>query len=261
MTKNKITMFGIKKTVDSGFQIGAIIQNMEGLKAAVTHKQILSSDGINFYKIGVYTPDPEDTVSDFSILCFALDKIGAEHANGIKNAILANCTEDTAETMRINAGYTGIYDRSVTLSPKLQSVIIKESTRIQSEAAYVLEQMEEEKRAKAEAMAKEKAELLSGVKWETVENTVYDENGKTKEYIHTLTINGETYKIQERNVFDVGICKTRIDGGMYSKEAGEWVIDNLTDKGWITEEISDNEKKAIEIVSRYGKYAKSIIRM
>lgn len=261
MAKNKITMFGIKKTVDSGFQIGAIIRNMEGLKVAVTHKQILSSDGINFYKSGVYTPDYKDTVSDFSILCFALDKIGAEHTNGIKNAILANCTEDTAETTRINAGYTGIYDRSVTLSSKLQSVIIEEATRIQSEAAYALEQMEEEKRAKAEAMAKEKAELLSGVKWETVEDTVYDEGGKTKEYIHILKINGETYKIRERNVFDVGICHNRMDGGMYSKENGEWVIDNLTSEGWVTEKISDSEKKAIEIVSRYGKYAKSRIRM
>ena len=257
-----ITMFGIGKFVDSDFQLRAIIQNMEGLKTAVMHKRILSCTGlesISFYESDVYTPHSDDSVSDFDITRFAIAKIGADRTNA--DAILANCTEDTAETMRINAGYTGIYYRSVTLSSKLQSVIIEESTRIQSEAAYVLEQMEEEKRAKAEAMAKEKAELLSGVKWETVENTVYDENGKTKEYIHTLTINGETYKIQERNVFDVGICKTRIDGGMYSKEAGEWVIDNLTDKGWITEEISDNEKKAIEIVSRYGKYAKSIIRM
>lgn len=128
------------------------------------------------------------------------------------------------------------------------------------------EEKESEKRRQYE---KEKAELLDGVQWKIEEYSDGDEGGRTKSYKYTVTVNGETFAFQERNLFDVGrvinpaykISNEFSGGGVPSCKDGKWIWLSFND-GWKeVREMSQNEAKAFEIVRKYGKYNNSEVRM
>lgn len=111
---------------------------------------------------------------------------------------------------------------------------------------------------------KEKEKMLEGVQWNVEEYSERDEGGRTKSYKHTVTVNGETFVFQERNLFDFGrvinpgykISDEFSEGGIPSCKDGKWIWLGFND-GWEeVREMSQNEAKAFEIVRKYGKYAK-----
>lgn len=255
-----ITMFGREKEMFE-FTAKTAIKHMDDLKEAITKPQIIGGWGYSVISfIGYKDYDYDSTVSSDTICDFALDAIG--YTGNLRDGIMKNSTEDEEETKRINEGYNGIYTHKITLSAEMQRIITEEANRVQAELAAKIETehaKKEEEKAKAEA---EKAALLDGVKWETVERQITDEGGKTTMYIHTITIGGETFKITERNVFDVGRCINADGGGLYSKAGGAWHLDRFKDgEGWIPEEISEANQRAAEIVHKYGGYTGSSIRI
>lgn len=255
-----ITMFG-KEMEMFDFDAKYAIEHMNDLKESIKKPQIIGGCGYSVIRFTDYKEYEHDsTVSSDTICRFALDTIGF---NGhLYDGIMENSIEDEEETKRINEGYTGIYNHKITLNDEMQRVIVEEANRVQKELAAMIEaerKKKAEEKAKAEA---EKAELLGGVKWETVERKITDEGGTTTMYIHTITIDGKTFKITERNVFDVGRCINAECGGLYSKAGGTWHIERFkAGEGWIPEEISDANQRAAEIVHKYGGFVRSGIRM
>ena len=130
---------------------------------------------------------------------------------------------------------------------------------------------EAKKQAEIEAYEREKALALDGVAWDIKEREWTDEGGPTKLYIHTITVNGKTYQLQEQNLFDVGrlikpcyAIKPGIPAG------GLFYIDKnntpcwerlLRDNTTVCRPLEEDELRAYEIVEKYGKFAKSRIRM
>lgn len=149
-----------------------------------------------------------------------------------------------------------------TLSHEAQSIIVDEANSIIKELEQYIEDYDADKLNREETAKREKDALLDGVEWDVSQRTVSDEGGKTAEYTHKITINGRTYTIIERNVFDFGRVMNSKSGGMYSRSNGKWVIERFSDgSGWISSPISDDEARAVEIVSRYGEYSNSPVRM
>ena len=256
----KISMFGREKEMFD-FNAKSAIKHLDDLKAAIKEPQVLGGCGYDVITFSGYKDyDYDSAVSSDTICQFALDAIGY---NGyLYNGILANSVEDEEETKRINAGCTRICNHSITLSAEMQRVITEEANRVQAELAAKIEE-EHDKKAAMEAKAEaEKSALLNGVKWTTAERLIHDEGGKTKMYIHTITVDGETFKITERNVFDFGRCINSDGGGLFTKAGGKWQIETFdTEKGWIPHEISEAHQRAVEIVQRYGGFSSEGIRM
>ena len=138
---------------------------------------------------------------------------------------------------------------------------------------WLAEQAEKEakKQAKIEAYEKEKALALDGVTWDIKEHEWVDEGGPTKRYIHTITVNGKTYRLQEQNLFDVGrlinpcyAIKPGISsGGMFYRDENNtpcWRRFQPND-ATVCRPLEKDELRAYEIVLKYGKFAKSRIRM
>lgn len=138
---------------------------------------------------------------------------------------------------------------------------------------WLAEQAEKEakKQAKIEAYEKEKALVLDGVTWDIKEHEWVDEGGPTKRYIHTITVNGKTYRLQEQNLFDVGrlinpcyAIKPGISsGGMFYRDENNipcWRRFQPND-ATVCRPLEEDELRAYEIVLKYGKFAKSRIRM
>ena len=138
---------------------------------------------------------------------------------------------------------------------------------------WLAEQAEKEakKQAKIEAYEKEKALALAGVTWDIKEHEWVDEGGPTKRYIHTITVNGKTYRLQEQNLFDVGrlinpcyAIKPGISsGGMFYRDENNipcWRRFQPND-ATVCRPLEEDELRAYEIVLKYGKFAKSRIRM
>lgn len=149
-----------------------------------------------------------------------------------------------------------------TLSHEAQRIIVDEANSIIEELEQYIEDYDTEKASREEKAKQDKNALLDGVEWDVSQRTVSDEGGKTTEYTHKITINGRTYTIIERNVFDFGRVMNSKSGGMYSMSNGKWVIERFSDgSGWVPSSISDDEARAVEIVSRYGEYSNSPIRM
>lgn len=61
-----------------------------------------------------------------------------------------------------------------------------------------------ERERKIKEFEEEKAQMLKGVQWDIEEHSLCDEGGSTKCYVHTITLNNETYVFKERNIFDFG---------------------------------------------------------
>ena len=255
-----VTMFGCKKEMFD-FNAESAIKNMDDLKKAITKPQVIGGGGyhvIEFYGYKDY--DLDSAVSSDTVCEFALSEIGFN--GSLYDGIMANSVEDEDETKRINARYTGIYTHSITLSAEMQRVITEEANRVQAELAELIAAEQAKKAAEKAKAEAEKAALLNGVEWEITERQIHDEGGKTIKYIHTITVDGETFKITERNVFDFGRCINSDGGGLYTKAGGKWKLETLDDKeGWIPHEISEAHQIAVEIVQRYGGFSDAGIRM
>lgn len=258
----KIEMFGSNKTFDWDFYLKRGIENLEKLKQVVKEPQVLCYTGldtITFY--GEYREDYEYAISSYQIIHFALEKIGWKGGD-IRGCILENSIENVEWTEWRNREYNNIYYRQITLSEQVQNIIIDEATRVQNKMREAL--ADEEARLQAERQRKEneRAELLKDVDWKIKEHFITDEGGKTVEYTHTIVINGTTYTIIERNVFDFGRVMNAPKGGMYSRKNGGWIIEHYHEKeGWMPAEIPIDEQRAAQIVCKYGKFAHDGIRM
>jgi len=137
--------------------------------------------------------------------------------------------------------------------------------------AELRKKKEEKKRLAKERKEKEnreREELVSKVdSWDIEDEYIEDEDGKTKMYTHIFVINGHSLRFSERNVFDFG----RVINPMYSVEEGleegglrsgdDWQTFD-TKKGWHkVRELTEEEKICMDIVTRYGGFAKAGIRM
>lgn len=126
-----------------------------------------------------------------------------------------------------------------------------------------------ERERKIKEFEEEKSKMLEGVQWDIKEHSLCDEGGNTKYYIHTITINDETYVFQERNIFDVGrainpcysIAPGVESGGIMLKDDdGYYWYHSKGDKA-VHITVTDTELRAYQIVAKYGKFAKAGIRM
>lgn len=126
-----------------------------------------------------------------------------------------------------------------------------------------------ERERKIKEFEEEKAKMLKGVQWDIEEHSLCDEGGNTKYYIHTITINDETYVFQERNIFDFGrvinpcysISPGIESGGiMLRDDDGYYWSHSKGDKA-IRITVTDTELHAYQIVAKYGKFVKAGIRM
>lgn len=133
------------------------------------------------------------------------------------------------------------------------------------------ENIKRQKEMERIAYEKEKKSMLNDVEWKTTEHIYRDEDGNTKYYIHDIKINGKSYKFTERNAFDIG----RLINPCYSIKPGlepgglitckndkyYWMYFE-NEKGWyIVREVTSDELHAYNIVSKYGNFSKSKIRM
>ena len=118
---------------------------------------------------------------------------------------------------------------------------------------------------------KGKSEMIDDVEWKTEEYLEYDEGGSTKSYLHTLTVNGETFTFKERNIFDCGrvinpgyeLLQGEGASGLASKDDGKWIWKNFTkEAGWRkVRDMTENEQRAFLIVDKFGPYSSTKIRM
>lgn len=124
-----------------------------------------------------------------------------------------------------------------------------------------------EKEAKEKAYEEEKKKMLEGVTWDIQKHTTIDEDGKVPYYTHTITINGQTFEFAERNIFDFGrvinpcysVMPGMEPGGLMLKRDGRYFWSGPTPEP--AREVSGAELKAYNIISKYGKFANSGIRM
>ena len=170
--------------------------------------------------------------------------------------------EDKEWTENRNKDLTGKYYIKIRFNDEVQQKVAFEAERLYRYLKELKECKLKEQTDKLAAEEEEKAKMLNGVKWETATHNIYDEGGKTVEYTHTLTINGNTYKIIERNVFDFGRVLNSPKGGMYSKIDGEFVREVWEhEQGWTPTNISPDEAHAVEIIFKYGCFSNSSVRM
>lgn len=250
----QIEMFGKMKRFDWHFYLKSAIKNLEALKKTVTKPQILSYEGLDTIRFTNYDEDYEYAIGSYSILCFALSEMGW-NGSDIRSAILENSIEDVAWTEQRNKDFKGIWYRKITLSENLQAVIVSEASRVQEVMRKILNEAEAQEKALREQQEAEKAALLKDADWQIKEVPIVDEGGKTRKYIHTITIDDDKFVIIERNVFDFGRVLNTSDGGVLMRKDGEWKVDPAG------VELSNSFKRAIEIVFKYGTYAHSNIRM
>ena len=256
-----LTLFGRDAIIDCDYSAKVLIESLDRLKEEVAKPQILCYTGLDLITFYSYEGTSTPLTSSFAALEWACKKLGWR-GNDIRQFILDNSEEDERWTEQRNRELTGVFYRRVTLNQKIQDVIVSEAISVQN---YLTEQINiaADEAAKNEAAAaKAKKALLSGVTWDVSERIITDEGGKTFEFRHTISINGERFVIIERSVFDFGVVLNANGGGLYTKRNGEWCIERLDgDSGWVAAPISSNNAHAVEIVHRYGKYADSEIRM
>ena len=131
------------------------------------------------------------------------------------------------------------------------------------------EAIKAERERKIKEFEEEKDKMLEGVQWDIKEHSLCDEGGKTKYYIHTITINNETYTFQERNIFDVGrvinpcysIAPGVEPGGIMLRDDNIYYWSQFKGDKAITRTVTGTELQAYQIVAKYGKFAKAGIRM
>lgn len=130
------------------------------------------------------------------------------------------------------------------------------------------EQREKEQREKEKASYEaQKAKDLKDVEWSIKEKTVWDNGEEIEEYFHTITINNNTFKFIEKNVFDFGRDIALVDSKNkamicdYINDRYTW-MESGPKGGWIEfRELTPDELKAYMIICNYGKHKGSKIRM
>lgn len=172
----------------------------------------------------------------------------------------------------INGNMYLIYEESVDYGYEITQSIYKclgkldehLDNAVSDECKAVIEQAEqfirtvqttelERKRSEAE----KKAEIMSHIdSWTTEEKAIRDEGGKTTEYIHHITVGNSEMTFTERNIFDFGRAVNYKNGLVLSKN-GVYLI--KTPNG--EQQLSQAETEAAIAVFKYGKYARSGIRM
>ena len=139
-----------------------------------------------------------------------------------------------------------------------------------------IEQTEAEEKAAGSAKIQQEAEekdvLIARVdEWTIEEKTIIDEGGKTVLCKHHFVVGGKSFDYTERSVFDFGVIinpSYRItddspSGGIALMKDGklQWHV-LLEDGGWVpVRPLTESEKTCYDIIARYGKFAKSAIRM
>lgn len=139
----------------------------------------------------------------------------------------------------------------------------KANTEAAEKAAY------EEKLAQRESEKVKRVSRLDS--WDTTEEIITDEDGKTRQYTHTVKMDGKTYTFIERNAFDIGrVINPAYEisqghrGGICVKDGGaRWWMDFAGDEnGWqLVRELEPEEAYCYSIVESYGAFAGSQIRM
>lgn len=151
------------------------------------------------------------------------------------------------------------YDRYIKENQK-RELDLKEK----EEAARKLE-MAYRNRAK-----EEKEVLLSKVdNWEITEHEISDEGGKTTVYIHQFRIGDEKLSFAERSVFDLGVVinpeydiSTNCRGGIALNKNGSLDWYTLDNNSWsVVRPLTENESICHSIISKYGKFSKTTVRM
>lgn len=159
------------------------------------------------------------------------------------------------------------------LKPEYAQLLIDELVLIENDIKRNYDAFLEEKRKKDAAReAEDEAIRNSIVSISTDSKEIEDECRHTMVYTHKLKFpDGEELTFIERSIFDFGtvinpdyaikpgakkggLCMNGDDGKKY------WY--DLGDDGWIpVRELSENEETAFKYLGRFGKYAKSGIRM
>lgn len=253
----KIEMFGNLKTFDFAFELKNASAKLDVLKSAITQPQIMQSGLIEQLVTAngeIYAYD-YNTVGISVIIGWALNEIGYNKNADTTQAVLENSIEDTDWTAQRNQGLLGVFFRKITFSKIIQDAIISEANRAQEAITKAIALLEKSQEERAEKEAAEKAALINDADWKIEEKPIMDEGGKTSEYTHTITINGKAYTIIERNLFDVGTILNASGGGIYTKQSDKWIVTNSS------VELPEDHQRAVTIVSKYGKFANSGIRM
>lgn len=250
MMNYKIELFGRSVTFDFDFEAETAIKTLEKLKNKIKESFIVGDNPTEIFYI-------HDYFYDWDVICWLKKKYGVD------NIYSELAIEDVKWTEWRNRDLNGIYYRKYTFNSEVQAAVTEEAERLQSTIKTDLEKYRENKEAEKRQKEKERAELLSDTNWEIKEKIIYDEGGKTHEYIHHITIDNKEYTIIERNVFDFGRVLNLPEGGMYSRTENEVFVEHYIEKnGWERTKVEDpNEAKAAIIVFKYGKFAKSMIRM
>lgn len=157
-----------------------------------------------------------------------------------------------------------VYQR-YTLKPETQAKIAVALDEFIDRATKALDDAVSAEDAKKRAYEEEKTRLLDGVTWDVNGKQIADEGGKTMMYEHIVTVNGKTFMFTERNLFDFGRVINPKRGGLIScdSETGKYYRKKFDDaNGWNrVEDIDEDEARAYKIVLKYGKYARTSIRM
>lgn len=145
------------------------------------------------------------------------------------------------------------YDFMHIITPEERETLL----RLNAERRQTREAAEQKAREEYE---REKAELLSKVdSWNVAEKKITDEGGKTTMYIHTFVIGDREYTFTERNVFDFGrVINPRYGPGGFAIYYGDTHYWSRSDGEY---PMTDDEIICVQIISKYGKFANSRIRM
>ena len=172
-----------------------------------------------------------------------------------------------------DGSFPGCYNRAWIISPqefdRYRSTNEERERQEQAKKEEARRKREEEE----ELARKEKEALISRVdSWTIEEKSIQDEGGWTKIYYHSFVVGGEELRFTERNIFDFGIAINpdypvaaglELGGLAWRNEAGILVWnDFVPSQGWVeVRPLTENEQICYAIVSKYGKFARSGIRM
>lgn len=255
-----VTFFGRDYTLQCTDDARKFRAALNRLSEELHKPQILSYCGLEIIN---YPYDIDSVLYTDDIFHVAMH---AFRAPDVRTCITDHSTEDIAWTESRNKGLTGIYYRKITFNDDLIGYIAEKIASANAQLDDIDRQFAEKDVAKREcqtAKEQEKDDLMRGVIWDTQEINIVDEGGKTKKYIHYITVHGKTCIITERNIFDFGRV-INMDGCMPNiNEANEFVLEQFDpDKGWIAVRAgTQEERRAYLLVVKYGKYANSQIRM
>ncbi len=236
----EITMFNKTYKFDYAYEIKSFIKAIKTLKNEISQSFVLSYEGFSLVTFLESETLYHDNFGD--VICEYLHEI-YKTSDYIRQTIFNVSDEDTEWTAQRNKDLNDVWYRKLTFKPEIQTMLTNEIDSAINTASIMLEKENiKNQQAKDAAEAQENA-LLEGVLWEIEEKDITDEGGKTKEYIHNITINGTTYIFKERNIFDVGIA--------------------ITDKNGLIDvsDMQGDELRAAQIVIKYGKFANSSVRM